>query len=114
MVGDIQETAAFGNRFGDLPTSDYLEFTVPTPGVTDRGKRRIVARLRNDMLFFTTCHYERVQVQGADAVQRQQVRNVVTGMVDPEWQNGFYLITGLSADFRTRVLDGLRRLVGLA
>src|SRR4051794_12746291 len=35
----------YSNRFGDLPSGGtYLEFTVPTPGSADRGKRRIVAR----------------------------------------------------------------------
>lgn len=41
----------FGNGFGDLPTGRYLEYTVPTPGVTNRGARRIVARCTTGQLF---------------------------------------------------------------
>ena len=49
----------FQNRFGDLPNGEYLEFTVPTPGASNRGARRIVGRKSNGMAFFTACHYDR-------------------------------------------------------
>ena len=103
----------FDNDFGDLPRQgEYLEFTVMTPGLPlrkkdrkpQRGRRRIVAR-RNDILFFTACHYERVQGAMSDDERRTQ-----TALVDEQWRNGFYAITGLSADMRGRIRDGVQRL----
>lgn len=95
----------FGNRFGDLPRKgDYLEFTVPTPGSTNRGARRIVAR-QNGILFFTACHYERVQGKMTADQRRAQ-----TVQVDEQWRNGFYVVTGLSAETRSRIREGVQRL----
>lgn len=51
-----KDGSPFGNKFGDLPTGKYLEYTVPTPGATNRGARRIVARKTTGQLFFTACH----------------------------------------------------------
>lgn len=98
----------FGNGFGDLPTGRYLEYTVPTPGVTNRGARRIVARCTTGQLFFTACHYERVQVQGGTRPQREQARLAATNAVDAEWRNGFYIVTGMSLDLRTAVRDAIK------
>jgi ribonuclease T1 len=99
-----QDGTLFGNRFGDLPSNGhYLEFTVPTPGVSSRGARRIVARY-SGILFFTACHYERVS--GAmGKLQRQEL----TLQRDPRWRNGFYVVTGLSLAQRTAIQSGLAR-----
>lgn len=93
----------FGNSFGDLPSGRYLEYTVPTPGLTNRGARRIVARCTTAQLFFTACHYERVHVQGGTHAERNQARVSATQSVDAEWRNGFYIITGMSSDLRHAV-----------
>lgn len=98
----------FGNSFGDLPSGRYLEYTVPTPGVTNRGARRIVARLKTGQLFFTACHYERVQVTGGTATERSQARLAATATVDSEWQNGFYIVTGMTADLRDKVVAAIK------
>lgn len=97
----------FGNRFGDLPSQgDYLEFTVRTPGANGRGARRLVAR-RNGILFFTACHYERVQGRMTDAERRTE-----TAKIDERWRNGFYVVTGLSADMRQQIAAGIQRIRG--
>jgi hypothetical protein len=99
-----QDGTSFGNRFGDLPSrGEYLEFTVATPGVSNRGARRIVAR-KNGVLFFTACHYERVPgtMSAAD-------RQVATAHIDARWRNGFYAVTGLSALQRDQIASGIAR-----
>ena len=98
----------FGNNFGDLPSGRYLEYTVPTPGATNRGARRIVARLTTAQLFFTACHYERVQVSGGTPQQRDAARLAATAAVDSEWKNGFYIVTGLSSDLRDKILQAIK------
>lgn len=96
---------AFGNRFGDLPTGgEYLEFTVRTPGVSHRGKRRIVAR-RSGVLFFTACHYERVL--GRMPLDQ---RIEETTRLDEHWRNGFYVITGIDGQLRRQLATALRAL----
>ncbi|MFK2893205.1 hypothetical protein ISS98_18830 [Dyella flagellata] len=100
----VKDGSNFGNRFGDLPGGRYLEYTVPTPGVTNRGARRIVARCVTAQLFFTACHYERVQVQGGTPAQKDQARLAHTrDNVDPEWRNGFYIVTGMDLDLRNKI-----------
>lgn len=50
---------AFGNRERLLPQREhgyYREYTVPTPGLTHRGARRIVAG-RQGELYYTDDHY---------------------------------------------------------
>ena len=92
----------FSNRFGDLPSrGEYLEFTVPTPGISNRGKRRIVAR-RSGVLFFTACHYERVQgpMPKADRIE-------ATLQLDAAWRNGFYVVTGMTLALRNRLAASL-------
>lgn len=99
-----QDGTPFRNRFGDLPSrGDYLEFTVPTPRVSNRGARRIVARY-NGILFFTACHYERVS--GAMSMSQRQSQTL---QVDPLWRNGFYVITGMSLAQRSAIQAGLAR-----
>ncbi|MEK7736850.1 MAG: ribonuclease domain-containing protein, partial [Pseudomonadota bacterium] len=49
----------FGNREHRLPLQphgSYREYTVPTPGRTDRGARRIVAGAANDR-YYSEDHY---------------------------------------------------------
>ena len=50
----------FGNReelLPDQPMGYYREYTVPTPGVADRGARRIVAGDDGEELYWTDDHY---------------------------------------------------------
>lgn len=103
-----KDGSPFGNSFNDLPKGRYLEYTVPTPGVTNRGARRIVARLVTAQLFFTACHYERVQVTGGSKEQRSQARRVETEKVDEQWRNGFYIITGMQPTLREQVSRAIK------
>ncbi len=104
-----KDGSTFGNKFGDLPTGRYLEYTVPTPGITNRGARRIVARLVTAQLFFTACHYERVQVSGGGSPeQKKQARLTATTAVDDEWKNGFYIVTGMPLDLRNQVSQAIK------
>ena len=98
-----KDGSAFGNSFGDLPSGRYLEYTVPTPGVTNRGARRIVARCTTAQLFFTACHYERVHVQGGTRDEKNAARVTATSAVDAEWRNGFYIVTGMTLDLRNNI-----------
>jgi ribonuclease T1 len=55
-----QDGVVFENREGILPdraSGYYHEYTVPTPGSTDRGARRIVTG-GNDEMFWTDDHYD--------------------------------------------------------
>ncbi|MSO79146.1 MAG: ribonuclease N1 [Acidimicrobiia bacterium] len=55
-----QDGAIFQNREGILPSrgsSHYREYTVETPGSSDRGARRIVAGA-DDERYYTDDHYE--------------------------------------------------------
>lgn len=103
-----KDGSTFGNSFGDLPSGQYFEYTVPTPGASNRGARRIVARRTTAQLFFTACHYERVHVQGATKVEREQERLAATSSVDAEWRNGFYIITGMSLDMRNNINQAIK------
>jgi ribonuclease T1 len=54
-----KDGSVFGNREGLLPRRDrgyYREYTVRTPGASDRGARRIVAG-RNGEFYYTEDHY---------------------------------------------------------
>ncbi|MBN3805759.1 hypothetical protein GXB81_22290 [Paraburkholderia sp. Ac-20336] len=104
-----KDGSSFGNRFGDLPNGKYLEYTVATPGVRNRGARRIVARATNGMLFFTACHYERVSARGGTATERAQAQIDATQALDPEWRNGFYIITGMTLTLRDEVTKAVKR-----
>lgn len=103
-----KDGSAFGNRFGDLPDGQYLEYTVRTPGVVNRGMRRIVVRKKTAQVFFTACHYERVQVTGGNKAQREVEARVATQAVDAEWRNGFYIVTGMSLDLRNSIQTAIR------
>lgn len=53
--------STFRNFEGILPTRPrgyYREYTVPTPGESDRGARRIVTGDEDRELFYTADHYE--------------------------------------------------------
>ena len=55
-----KDGAVFGNREGILPrraAGFYREYTVPTPGESDRGARRIVSGDGSRQLFYTGDHY---------------------------------------------------------
>jgi ribonuclease T1 len=99
-----KDGSPFGNKYGDLPSGTYLEYTVPTPGVANRGARRIVARKTTGMIFFTAAHYERVHVTGGGTkVAKDAEAARVAATVDAEWKNGFYVVTGMTADLRTQL-----------
>ncbi|MCP5276913.1 MAG: ribonuclease [Thiobacillus sp.] len=54
-----KDGSTFGNREGLLPSQSrgyYREYTVPTPGATNRGARRIVAGRGGDY-WYTADHY---------------------------------------------------------
>lgn len=103
----------FQNRFGDLPSGQYLEFTVPTPGAGNRGRRRVVGRKSNGMAFFTACHYDRVQVSGGSGpAERSAAQRLETAAVDGDYRNGFYLITGMNPDYYRRLADAIKATQG--
>jgi len=102
-----QDDKPFGNRFGDLPSGQYLEYTVSTPGISSRGMRRIVARKKTGQLFFTACHYERIQMKGGMFSDRPRRQVLETKAVEASWRNGFYVITGLSVDIRNKIVLAL-------
>ncbi|MER6995755.1 ribonuclease domain-containing protein [Streptomyces sp. NPDC000410] len=55
-----KDGAVFGNFEGRLPKRErghYREYTVPTPGESDRGARRIVTG-RDGEIYYTDDHYE--------------------------------------------------------
>ena len=55
-----QDGAVFENREGilpDRPSGSYHEYTVPTPGSSDRGARRIVTGADGEM-YWTADHYD--------------------------------------------------------
>jgi ribonuclease T1 len=55
-----QDNTTFGNREGRLPAKPrdyYREYTVPTPGASNRGARRVV-RGRAGETFYTRDHYQ--------------------------------------------------------
>lgn len=54
-----KDGSVFGNREGLLPAADrgyYHEYTVPTPGESDRGARRIVTGSEGEY-YWTADHY---------------------------------------------------------
>ena len=40
----------------------------------------------------------------------QQSRQQLTEKLDPEWRNGFHIITGMSSDKRNRIQIAIKRL----
>jgi ribonuclease T1 len=104
----VKDGSPFGNSFHDLPKGRYLEYTVPTPGAKNRGARRIVARLVTGQLFFTACHYERVQVTGGTKDQRTAARLEATESIDSQWRNGFYIVTGMPPALRDQIVQAIK------
>lgn len=95
----------FGNRSKDLPgNAEYREFTVPTPGLSHRGRRRFVIRA-NGIVFFTACHYDRVP--GALGTPQHAA---AIAAVDETWRNGFYIVTGLHPQLRARLQAAMQRI----
>lgn len=57
-----KDGTVFGNRERRLPAATrgtYLEYTVPTPGATDRGARRIISG--QNIKYYTPDHYRSFQ-----------------------------------------------------
>jgi ribonuclease T1 len=55
-----QDDQVFGNREGLLPDEEYgwyREYTIPTPGSSDRGAQRFVVS-EDDIFFYTDDHYD--------------------------------------------------------
>ncbi|MCI2420975.1 ribonuclease N [Saccharopolyspora sp. K220] len=55
-----KDGSVFGNREGVLPRQDpgyYHEYTVPTPGSSDRGAQRLVTGAHSE-IYYTGDHYE--------------------------------------------------------
>lgn len=95
----------YGNRSADLPgTAEYREFTVPTPGVGTRGKRRLVIRT-NGLVFFTACHYDRVPGRTGSLEHKTAISGV-----DERWRNGFYLVTGIAPAQHERIAAAMKRI----
>jgi ribonuclease T1 len=58
-----KDGSKFKNREGLLPTQPlgyYLEYTVETPGVSDRGSRRLIIG-QNGEMYYTADHYNSFQ-----------------------------------------------------
>ena len=103
-----KDGSLFENRFGDLPEGQYFEYTAPTPGVKRRGRRRIVARKKTGQVFFTACHYDRVSVKGGNEQEQMHAMRAATKALDPQWQNGFYIVTGMTADMRNHLVSAIK------
>jgi guanyl-specific ribonuclease Sa len=55
-----KDGAIFSNREGKLPTKPrgyYREYTVPTPGASNRGTRRFVVGKKGE-IYYTNNHYQ--------------------------------------------------------
>jgi ribonuclease T1 len=65
-----QDGVVFNNAERHLPSEPrgfYHEYTVPTPGLADRGARRIIAG-RDGTYYYTADHYDSfVRIAGSDA-----------------------------------------------
>lgn len=48
----------FQNRERRLPSGEYREYTVKTPGSSDRGARRLVVDQESGVAWYTDDHYE--------------------------------------------------------
>lgn len=56
-----KDGTVFGNREKRLPTAQrgyYREYTVPTPGASNRGARRLVVGGNNEIYYYTGDHYQ--------------------------------------------------------
>jgi len=54
----LDDGKIFNNREGLLPKGDYREYTVVTPGLSHRGKRRILRDVNTEKIFYTDDHYK--------------------------------------------------------
>ncbi|HZF10143.1 MAG TPA: ribonuclease domain-containing protein [Thermoanaerobaculia bacterium] len=66
-----QDGVVFGNREGRLPARPrgyYHEYTVETPGASDRGARRII-RGNGGELYYTRDHYRTFQKLDPEALR---------------------------------------------
>ncbi|NND60928.1 MAG: hypothetical protein HKN49_11745 [Gammaproteobacteria bacterium] len=52
-----KDGTVFQNREGRLPAGNYREYTVETPGATNRGARRVVVDQDSGRTFYTDDHY---------------------------------------------------------
>lgn len=52
-----KDNKTYANKNGALPHGKYKEFTVRTPGVNDRGSRRIVIEQNSKRMYYTNDHY---------------------------------------------------------
>ena len=59
-------------------------------------------------VFFTACHYERIHATGGNKPQREAAVQVAMQGEDPEWRNGFYIVTGMSLDLRNKIQTAIR------
>lgn len=53
-----QDGTIFRNKEGKLPDGDYREYTVDTPGASNRGARRLVQDASSGRMYYTDDHYE--------------------------------------------------------
>ena len=53
-----RDNSVFRNAQGRLPRGNYREYTVDTPGLSHRGKRRIVRDQNTGNTYYTDDHYE--------------------------------------------------------
>lgn len=64
-----KDGSTFGNREGELPDEPpgyYHEYTVPTPGSSDRGARRLITGSHHE-LYYTGDHYASFVVVDANS-----------------------------------------------
>ncbi|MEM8997662.1 MAG: ribonuclease domain-containing protein [Acidobacteriota bacterium] len=52
-----KDGTVFRNREGRLPSGNYREYTVDTPGAAGRGSRRVVVNQDTSRTYYTDDHY---------------------------------------------------------
>ena len=56
----------FRNKEGKLPNGNYREYTVDTPGASNRGTRRVVQDIDSGKTYYTDDHYNNfIQIEPA-------------------------------------------------
>jgi hypothetical protein len=75
--------------------------------------RRLVIRWRTGQVFFTACHYDRFGAQGGTPAARKAAVQQAYADSDPQFRNGFYIVTGMSPEQRLEICEALRRMVNL-
>lgn len=53
-----KDGTVFKNKEGKLPKGDYKEYTVDTPGASNRGARRVVQETNSGKTYYTDDHYK--------------------------------------------------------